>query len=450
MPDDRTRPDPAQPHLHLPLARSQTTCREMTSTIEATRAPLVIRMLNKAGAALEAVGLRLKPLAAAQLIDKAKRCSGLNDFGDPDFFEPLSRLLESCHREARLNVIGKLAVRNDVVRILCNRLHIEHDRRRYPEIARQEIRAPVFIVGLPRSGTTVLHTLLGTDPAHRVPRTWEVTSPSPAGTQDRQQRVRSASRDLAMLRWLAPTFEHVHATGANLPQECVSLMSLTFMSDQFDTMYNIPSYRAWFFRQDLGPTYEFHRRFLQHLQFRRSADRWILKAPAHMFAASALLSIYPDAKFVQLHRDPIEAVASVSSLVTILRRVFSDAVDPVQIGRDAMVYWSEALKTFMRVRDTLPSDRVCDVQYEELRRDPIAAAKHVYEYFGWRFKKEIQDKMRSVLSEQTSRTNGVHRYNAAHFQLEGMNGFGDYCERFGFAPSEAMEQEERSGAAAVR
>jgi hypothetical protein len=104
----------------------------------------------------------------------------------------------------------------------------------------------------------------------------------------------------------------------------------------------------------------------------------------------------------------------------------------------------------MRVRDTLPSDRVCDVQYEELRRDPIAAAKHVYEYFGWRFKKEIEDKMRSVLSEQTSRTNGVHRYNAAHFQLEGMNGFGDYCERFGFAPSEAMEQEERSGAAAVR
>jgi Sulfotransferase family len=349
-----------------------------------------------------------------------------------------------------LNVIGKLAVRNDVVRILCNRLHLERDRLRYPEIARQEIRAPVFIVGLPRSGTTVLHTLLGTDPAHRVPRTWEVTSPSPPGTQHRQQRVRYASRDLAMLRWLAPTFEHVHATGANLPQECVSLMSLTFMSDQFDTMYNIPSYRAWFFRQDLRPAYDFHRRFLQHLQFRRSAERWILKAPAHMSAASALLSIYPDAKFVQLHRDPIEAVASVSSLVTILRRVFSDTVDPVQIGCDAMVYWSEALKTFMRVRDTLPPDRVCDVQYEKLRRDPIAAAKHVYEYFGWQFKNEIEDKMRSVLSEQASRTNGVHRYNAAYFQLEGMNGFSEYCERFGFAPSEGMEQEERAGATAVR
>lgn len=422
----------------------------MASTIEETCAPLIIRMLNKAGAALERVGLGSKPLAAVRLIDKAKRRTGLSDFGEPDFFEPLSRLLESCHREARLNVIGKLAVRNDVVRILCNRLHLERDRGRYPEIARQEIRAPVFIVGLPRSGTTVLHTLLGTDPTHRVPRTWEVISPSPPSVQDRQQRIRYADRDLAMLRWLAPTFEHVHATGADLPQECVSLMSPTFMSDQFDTMYNIPSYRAWFFGQDLRPAYEFHRRFLQHLQFRRSAERWILKAPAHMFASSALLSIYPDAKFVQLHRDPIEAVASVSSLVTILRRVFSDAVNPVQIGGDAMVYWSEALKTFMRVRDGLPPDRVCDVHYDELRRDPIAATNHVYEHFGWRFKKEIEDKMRAALTKQTSRTNGAHRYNAAYFQLEGMNGFGEYCERFGFALSERVEQEERARAAAVR
>ncbi|MBV9619244.1 MAG: sulfotransferase [Verrucomicrobia bacterium] len=422
----------------------------MASTIEETRAPLVIRMLNKAGAALDAVGLRSKPLPAAQLIEKAKRHSGLSDFGEPDFFEPLSRLLESCHREARLNVIGKLAVRNDVVRILCNRLHLEDDRRRHPEIAQQEIREPVFIVGLPRSGTTVLHTLLGVDPAHRVPRTWEVMSPSPPDAKDRQRRIRYAERDLSMLRWLAPTFEQVHATGANLPQECVSLMSPTFMSDQFDTMYNIPSYRRWFFRQDFRPAYQFHRQFLQHLQVQQSGERWILKAPAHMFAADALLSIYPDAKFVQLHRDPIEAVASVSSLVTILRRVFSDSVDPVQVGRDAMVYWAEALKTFTRVRDTLPPDRVCDVHYEKVRRDPVAAATRIYEYFGWRLKNEVEDKMREVLSEQTSRTNGTHRYNAAYFQLEGGNGFAEYCERFGFVPSEGIEQEERERVAAVR
>jgi len=417
-------------------------------TIDETNAPLVIRLLNGCGGAIARAGLRAKALSPAQLIEKAKRRSQLDDFGEPDFFEPLSRLLESCHREGRLNVIGKLALKNDVVRILCNRLFLVRDRQRYPEIGKQEIREPVFIVGLPRSGTTLFHTLLAADSAHRVPLTWEIMSPSPPDAPDRQQRIRSANRDLAMLRWLAPTFESVHATGAELPQECVSLISPTFMSDQFDTMYNIPSYRAWFFRQDLRPGYEFHRRFLQHLQFRRSAERWILKAPAHMFFAPALLSIYPDAKFVQLHRDPIDAVASVSSLVTILRRVFSDSVDPIQVGQDAMVYWSDALKTFMQVRDQLPADRVCDLHYEEVRRDPIAAAQRVYEHFDWKLQPEAEQKMRATLAEQNSRSNGVHRYDAAYFQLKGTNGFAEYCERFGFATSKAIRPAERAEAAA--
>ncbi|HLW35835.1 MAG TPA: sulfotransferase [Chthoniobacterales bacterium] len=290
--------------------------------------------------------------------------------------------------------------------------------------------------------------MLAADPAHRVPLTWEIMSPSPPDGSDRERRIRSANRDLAMLRWLAPTFETVHATGAQLPQECVSLISPSFLSDQFDTMYNIPSYRAWFFRQDLRPAYQFHRRFLQHLQFRHSAERWILKAPAHMFFAPALLSIYPDAKFVQLHRDPIDAVASVSSLVTILRRVFSDSVDPAQVGQDAMMYWSDAVKAFLGVRDKLPADRVCDLYYDQVRGDPIAATRHVYEYFDWKLQPETEQKMRVTLAEQNSRTTGAHRYNAAYFQLQGTNGFADYCQRFGFATSNASRKTERAEAAA--
>jgi hypothetical protein len=411
------------------------------TTVEETCAPWIIRLLNKSGAALEKAGFNAKALSTKQLIETAKRRCNLEDFGEPDFFEPLSRLLESCHGEARLNVIGKLALKNDVVRILCNRLCLERDRRHHPEIARQQIREPLFIVGLPRSGTTLLHTLLAADPAHRVPLTWEVMSPSPPNAEDRKQRIRSAGRDLAMLRWLAPTFESVHATGAELPQECVSLISPTFLSDQFDTMYNIPSYRAWFFRQDLRPAYAYHQRFLQQLQFSQPAQRWILKAPAHMFAAPALLSTYPDAKFVQLHRNPIDAVASVSSLVTILRRVFSDAVNPIQVGSDAMVYWSDAVKTFLPVRDQLPSDRVCDVYYNEIRSDAIAAARRVYEHFGWDIKPEVEQRMRTILTEQTARGNGSHRYNVAFFQLNEARGFSEYCERFGFASANLQRQE---------
>jgi hypothetical protein len=418
------------------------------NTVEQTRAPVPIRLLNKCGAALEKIGLRPGPASARKLIEKANRRCQLDDFGEGEFFEALSRLLEACHREARLNLIGKMALRSDVVRILCNRLLLVRDRQRYPDIAQQEIREPLFIVGLPRSGTTLLHILLAADPAHRAPLTWEVMSPSPPTSQDRQQRIQQAARNLATLRWLAPTFETVHTTGAELPQECVSLMSPTFMSDQFDTMYKIPTYRAWFFNQDLRPAYEFHRRFLQHLQFRKTGERWILKAPAHMFAAPALLSIYPDAHFVQIHRDPLEAVASVSSLVTILRRVFSDSIDPVQVGHDALIYWAQALKTFLRARDQLPASRVCDLHYADVRRDPIAAARRVYAFFGWNFSTAIEERMRAALAQQTSNTNGVHRYDADYFRLGGLNGFEEYCERFGFSASRATQSQERGEAAA--
>ncbi len=148
-------------------------------------------------------------------------------------------------------------------------------------------------------------------------------------------------------------------------------MTPTFLSDQFDAMYYVPSYRAWFFRQDLRPAYEYHRRFLQHLQFRRAARRWILKAPTHMFAMPALLSVYPDALFVQTHRTPVDAMASVSSLVTILRSAFSDAVDPFTVCREAIDYWSETMNKFLPERDRLADNRICDIQYDEIRREPI-------------------------------------------------------------------------------
>ena len=224
-------------------------------------------------------------------------------------------------------------------------------------------------------------------------------------------------------------------------------MSPTFMSDQFDTMYNMPTYRTWFFGQDLTPAYEFHRRTLQHFQFRKAAQRWILKAPAHMFAAPALLSVYPDARFIQHHREPLEAVASVSSLVTILRRVFSDYVDPVQVGQDAEFYWARALKTFMHERDQLPPSRVCDIQYTDFRRDPIAAARSVYKHFDWSFTGELEKAMRGTLAQQTSHTNGVHRYDAAYFRLGRLDGFEEYGERFGSSVSPPKSKEPAEAAA---
>lgn len=410
------------------------------TTLAQTRSPWVIRLANQLGRGLARTGMPRAQFSAARLIELAKRRCRLDDFGTGDFFEPLSRLLESCRREAGLNLIGKIALRADVVRTLSNRLLIEQDRKLHPEIGRQEIRAPLFIVGLPRSGTTLLHTLLAADPEHRVPLTWEVMSPSPPTGEKEAQRIRRAAQDVASLQWLAPTFRRVHALGAELPQECVGLMTPTFMSDQFDTMYNVPSYRAWFLKQNLLPAYDYHRRFLQHLQQRKNARRWILKAPVHMFALPTLLSVYPDAHFVQAHRDPLEAIASVSSLIAILRSVFSDSVDLRQIGQDALAYWAETMKTFIEERDQLKAGRICDLHYHEIRRDPIEAVRRVYQHFDWPFSNDTETRMRDVLANQPREQNGFHHYQPEQFGLDQDDvtaRFAPYFNRFGLTAGPA-------------
>jgi len=403
------------------------------TTLDQTRSLLPVRLLNGCGALLEKTRIPRAPVLALDLIETAMRRCGLSDFGRGDFLEALSRLLESCQRESQLNMIGRIALRADLLRTLCSRLFLERDRQLYAGIARQEIREPLFIVGLPRSGTTFLHTLLAADPEHRVPLTWEVMTPSPPTGDNERQRIRRATQNCNCLNWLAPTFRHVHPVGAELPQECVALMTPTFMSDQFDTMYNVPSYRAWFLRQDLLPAYEYHRRFLQHLQFRRNAPRWVLKAPTHMFALPTLLSVYPDALFIQAHRAPLEAMASVSSLITILRRVFSDAVDPFVVCREAIQYWSETLDRFLQERDRLDPRRICDLAYTEIRGQPIAAIRRIYDHFGWSLTREVEQRMRMVLANQPQEQHGFHRYNLSQFGLraaEEEKAFAAYCERF--------------------
>jgi hypothetical protein len=417
------------------------------TTLDQTRPILPVRLLNGCGALLDRSPIPRSPLRAVDVIETAKRRSGLDDFGRGDFFEGLSRLLDSCQREAQLNLIGRIVLRADLVRILCSRLFIQRDRRAYSSIARQEIREPLFIVGLPRSGTTVLHTLLALDPEHRVPLTWEVMTPSPPTGDNEKRRIQRAISSCNSFNWLAPTFRQVHPVGAELPQECVSLMAPTFLSDQFDAMYYVPSYRAWFFRQDLRPAYEYHRRFLQHLQVRQNARRWVLKAPTHMFALPSLLAVYPDALFVQTHRAPLDAMASVSSLITILRRVFSDAVDPLTVCREAIDYWSKTLDKFLQERGRLAEHRICDVDYVEIRRDPLAVVRRIYMHFGWSLSQKVEQRMCQALASQPEERHRLHRYDLSQFGVEEAESaarFAAYCDRFGLAARRKHASSERA------
>jgi len=415
------------------------------TTLQQIQPLLPVRLFNGFGALLQKTQIRSTRLVAADLIETAKRRCSLDDFGEGEFSEALSRLLESCQDEARLNLIGKIALKVDVLESLCARLQMERDRQIYPNISRQAIREPLFIVGLPRSGTSALHRLLGADPDHRSPLLWEVRSPSPPTSAEEKRRIQRAKQSCNFFNWIVPAFRYVHTVGPEVPQECVSLMTPTFLSDQFDAMYYVPSYRRWFFQQDLQPAYRYHHRFLQHLQFRRAARRWILKAPTHMFALPSLLSVYPDALFVQTHRTPVNAMASVSSLVTILRSAFSDVIDPFTVCREAIDYWAEATDRFLRERNRLPNHRICDVRHGEIRDDPVGAVRRIYDYFGWSLSPEAERRMQTLAARQGESLSN-HRYDLSQFGSsaeEVLEAFEPYCRRFGFFSSTHDVQQER-------
>src|SRR5262245_56453968 len=314
-----------------------------------------ISAVNGVGVVLSGLGVRLVSLDEEHLLDAARRATELDDFGEADFREPLRRLLAGLESEGDLTLLGRIAAHRDLPGRLITRLPLAEDRTRHPEIAAERIDAPIFIIGLPRTGSTALHHLLAQDPDTRAPQAWEVMYPSPpptAATYTTDPRIERAAKQLRWLDWLAPDFRTVHPVGAQLPLECIAIMSASFLAARFQTTYNVPAYEQWLKDQDMRPAYAYHRRFLQHLQWQAPGARWVLKAPSHVFSLDALLATYPDARIVQTHRDPVTAVASVASLSSVLHRAFSRRREPSRFGHEVTIRWTDGLERSLELRRT--------------------------------------------------------------------------------------------------
>jgi hypothetical protein len=401
-----------------------------------------IGALNAGGKALHRLGFRLPSLDPEAMLAAAKQRTGLSDFGSWAFDEPLERLLESYRREASLTTLGRITVRELVVSLLENLLLMEADRKKNSAIERERIAAPTFIIGLPRTGTTLLHGLLAQDHENRVPLTWEVMYPAgydPTPAEIEKIRARTKSR-LAWANRLAPEFKRIHPIAPDLPQECIAITALVFMSIQFHTTHDVPSYEDWFERDAQRLAYAFHYRLLQHLQARRGATRWVLKAPGHLFALPALLEQYPDAKIIQTHRDPLRVMASMASHATVLRRAFSDAANPEQIATDWSARWGGALDNFLAERDRSRPEQFFDVSYEDIEQAPLATVERIYDYLGWPLTREARTAMEAYLAANPKNKHGVHRYSLSQFGLDWATEkarYADYCNRFDIPVAEA-------------
>lgn len=358
-----------------------------------------------------------------RLLNDASRRFGSDDFGTMDFLQPLGTLLDAFNNEAELTLIGRMAMREEILQSLLIRLRIQADRKRDPEIAAAGIVAPLFITGIPRSGTTFLHNLLAEDPRFRAPAAWEVMYPSPspgARPSSSDRRIARAQRRMEQLYWLAPEFKVIHPLDAALPQECIAITSSSFVSDSFPTMCHIPSYQRWLDNAQLLSSYQYHRCFLQHLQGGHKDLRWLLKAPAHLFGLRALLDVYPDARLVFTHRDPLEALPSLASLTLALRGAFSDRLEPEQIGHEIIDHWATGMQKARDVVLQLPDRqaRCIDISYDDLTGRPLEAVERLYDHFDLALSREARSRMQNYLRQRPKGRFGPHLYSLAEFAID--------------------------------
>jgi hypothetical protein len=390
-----------------------------------------------------------RPLDAARLIERARRRAGCQDFGEIPITEPLARLLEACWMEASLGLVGRLAVEWDALRFLSNLLDLAAAERRAPEIARAPIARPIFITGFPRSGTTFLHELMLCDPANRAPRVWETIHPYPAardaGGADR--RVARVARQLRMFRRLAPEFRGLHRISAASPQECTEITAHAFRSLRFDTTFRIPTYRSWLETEGEGhlPAYWLHKRFLQHLQHQDAvperSPQWVLKCPDHLFALDALRTVYPDARLVFVHRDPLRVLLSVAKLTEVLRRPFTRRLDRIEIGRGESARWLEGARRMIATsQDPRWGGAICHVHYLDMIADPVGAVGRVYRHFGIPRPDGLGPAVAQFAAAEPNGGYGAHHYR---FEEHGLDAaaerekFAPYLRHFGVAPEPA-------------
>ena len=368
-------------------------------------------------------GSLLVQLDAVRLLEKACKITGLYDFGDDSFLQPLGILLRSFADDADLNFVGRVTARADILRMLCNRLRLIEDRKRNPGIADEIIWRPLFITGLPRTGSTFLHALLARDPGCRAPQTWEVMHPSPppeASSYDVDPRIAVTARELKWLDLLMPKFKTAHMIDARLPQECIAITGHSFLSYVFESMFFVSSYRIWHEDQDKVPAYEFHRQFLQHLQWRCPGSHWVLKAPSHLMSLEELFQVYPDARVILTHRDPVKVLASCASFAEVLREPFTDFFDRKELGTEVRERWGKGARLAIEFRQN-HSDlkaRFFDVLYANLVRDPMAMVRLIYRHFDMELTNAAESAMLRFLKQNPQNKHGVHRYTLEDFGFD--------------------------------
>lgn len=422
----------------LVTRRDGTSVNEETYTAAPGRRPWHARLFDAIGERLMRWGVPVGRLTEESLCRTARRYTRLEDFGDDDFRIPLRIVLRDFEEDENVGFLGRLAVRRMIVEGLVNRLRIQEALRRRPEILSVEIRPPLFVVGMPRTGTTLLHNLLAQDPEGRAPLLWELMKPWPLdrprpGRPD--PRIRRIRRQLEFLFRFSPKgASAIHEFHAEEPEECHYLFRNSMATQTFRAFADVPRFGRWKLEHDMIPEYRYYRRQLQMLLWQRPAGHLVLKFPGHAWHLDALLEIFPDARVVCTHRDPVRTVGSFCSMVATVRFAFSKHVDTVHLGRVLTREIETGLQRMMASRDRADPSRFFDVKYDALVQDPFRVVRDIYRHFDMPFTEETDRDMKHWLEEHRQHRHGKHVYHLSQYGLdedELRERFAPYWQRFG-------------------
>lgn len=377
-----------------------------------------LRFLNAAGAGLERLALERPRLSTRDILQTAQAKTGLQNIDDDGVLEALSRFVDAARSDANLNTLGRLAVKNMLVDSLSARLRVLDWHDKNPQLQRENIDRPWIVIGLPRTGTSILSILLGLDPLSRPLLQWEARQPIPPptlATAAEDPRIGQLARQIAKLHAINPALATMHPFGSTLAEECTALFTYALRTIGMETIAFVPSYGHWLDDADMTSAYTIHKRTLQALQHAQPTAHWVLKSPNHLLSLPELLQAYPDARIIWTHRDPARLVPSLASLNCALQIQFTHALDPHRVGE----YWAQRVQRSIDKATAFSAsagDGWCyHLQYADLVAEPEQTLEKVYAHFGEPLSLLHRRRIQTWLHQRPQSVDGIHAYNAADF-----------------------------------
>lgn len=364
----------------------------------------------------------LIPLDASELIETATRSLGLDDFGPETWRAPFRMLLDAIDAETRLTTLGRLMTRQEIVRCLQTRLLLARTRTEHPEIAQERIDSPLVICGPSRSGTTILFEILAQHPGLRAPLAWEAIHPVPLPAADAaggDARARIAECEQDFWEDVQPEFAAIHELRATLPVECVTIMAPEFDAGHWAVAVDTPTWALNRAGDDPEPAFRYHESLLQVLQHGQPGRRWLLKTPNHLGRLKTLFTVYPGARVIHTHRDPVKTIPSTVSTVAMTRWLRTDHVklDELAFGIDFAFQSMLTQVVDERTTGAIPAAQIADVHFQDLLRDPVDAIRRAFTALDLDFDDDFAARIRGYLQAKPQGKHGTHRYAPADWGL---------------------------------